>query len=138
MDDSIVLAAKMESLDKAVDFIVKGASKLKFSDKDISQIRLAAEEIVVNIINYAYPEKAGDMRISYRTEDNNTLVVEIVDSGIAFNPLSLPEPDVNAPLDKRKIGGLGVYLVKKIMDDVNYERKDGRNILVFTKTAKNS
>ncbi|OPX28954.1 MAG: hypothetical protein B1H08_04905 [Candidatus Omnitrophica bacterium 4484_171] len=138
MDDSIVLAAKMESLDKAVDFIVEGASKLKFSDKDISQIRLAAEEIVVNIINYAYPEKAGNMRISYRTEDNNTLVVEIVDSGIAFNPLSLPEPDVNVPLDKRKIGGLGVYLVKKIMDDVNYERKDGRNILVFTKTAKNS
>ena len=138
MDDSIVLAAKMESLGRAVDFIVEGASKLEFSDKDISQIRLAAEEIVVNIINYAYPEKAGDMQISYQIKDNNALVVEIIDSGIAFNPLSLPEPDINAPLDKRKIGGLGVYLVKKIMDDISYERKDGRNILIFTKTVKNS
>jgi len=138
MDNSIVLAAKMESLDKAVDFIIEGASRLKFSDKDISQIRLAAEEIVVNIINYAYPEKVGDIHISYRIQDTVTLVVEITDSGIAFNPLSLSEPDINTPLDKRKIGGLGVYLVKKIMDDVSYGRKDSRNILVFTKTIKNN
>lgn len=125
--------AKLEYLTQALVFITDRAKAIGFEDKTINQIKLASEEVLVNIINYAYPDKEGNIEISYILNDNKSLKIEIVDWGVAFDPLSLPEPDINAPLEDREIGGLGVYLVRNIMDEVNYKREEDRNILTFVK-----
>jgi len=95
-------------------------------------VDLALEELVSNVIRHAY--KDGDSnRICVRIDvgkDQIVLVVE--DSGPAFNPLDLPEPDLDKPVDERPIGGLGVFLVKKTVDRMEYERLDNRNVLRIT------
>jgi anti-sigma regulatory factor (Ser/Thr protein kinase) len=128
----ILLAAKIANLHAAMDFVVQAARQQGFDEDNINQIQLAFEEAVVNVINYAYPDKNGDMEISCLPKEKG-LQIEIVDSGIPFDPLSLPEPDLNAPIEKRKIGGLGVYMIRKIMNEVSYKRENGRNILIMVK-----
>ena len=98
------------------------------------QIDVAVEEIFVNIANYAYGSETGDAEISVDISgDPAEACIEFRDSGIAFNPLEKEEPDIALPAEKRKIGGLGIYMVKKSMDGVEYEYKDGQNILKIQK-----
>lgn len=96
-------------------------------------IHLVVEEIVVNIVNYAYPQDS---------EGEVTIIVELTpfelslsfsDSGIPFNPLQKPDPDTTLSAAERPIGGLGIYLVKQVMDTVTYNYQDGHNILTLTK-----
>jgi serine/threonine-protein kinase RsbW len=131
--ERIVLAAKIENLESMLEFITAQARTLGFDDKRINQIQLASEELLINIINYAYPDKNGEIEITCRPKQAKGLEVEIADSGIPFNPLTQPQPDINAPLEDRKIGGLGIHLVRNTMDGVNYKRQGGRNILTFIK-----
>ena len=98
-----------------------------------AQLNLALEEAVTNVISYAYPEGVdGTVDIEAITE-GGTLSFIISDSGKAFDPTSKEEVDVSAGLDERPIGGLGIHLIRQIMDSVSYERRDGRNILTITK-----
>jgi len=127
--------AKLEHLEAMLDFILSQARFMGFSEKKISQIQLAAEEVLVNVINYAYPDKRGDIEITLNTRDGVVLEVVVVDWGFAFNPLELPEPDLCAELEDRKIGGLGIYLLRKLMDEVSYKRENDRNILAFVRRA---
>ncbi|MFA5362647.1 MAG: ATP-binding protein [Candidatus Omnitrophota bacterium] len=129
----LVLPAILKNLDPLMAFITDAAGKMGFDDKKIFHIKLASEEILVNIINYAYPGGQGDIEIIVNSRGAEALVVAIADRGIAFDPLSLPEPDISAPLEKRTIGGLGVFLARKLMDEVTYRREEGRNILTFVK-----
>jgi anti-sigma regulatory factor (Ser/Thr protein kinase) len=127
------LAAKLENLESMLTFIRKEAEGLGFDSKKLNQIQLAAEEVLVNVINYAYPDKDGNIEITLIPKDTRGLEVEVVDWGFAFDPLSMPDPDICANLEKRKIGGLGIYLVRKLMDEVNYQRQGECNILTFIK-----
>ena len=129
----IQLAAKLENLEPMLAFIEQGAKKLGFDAQKLNGMRLTSEEVLVNIINYAYPDKQGNIEITYEVKEDMRFVVEIIDWGIPFDPLSLPKPDVEAPLEKRKVGGLGIYLIRTIMDEVNYRRDQDRNILTLTK-----
>ena len=129
----IVLPAKIENLDSMLGFIISTARASGFDDKKINQIQLASEELLVNVINYAYPDRDGEVEITCEFKQGKGLEVEIADSGIPFNPLSRPEPDTKTPIEKRKIGGLGIHLVRNTMDEVNYKRQEGRNILSFVK-----
>ena len=129
----LVLPAVLKNLNPLMAFITDAAKNMGFDDKKIFHIKLASEEILVNIINYAYSKGPGDIEISFKSRGEDALVVEIADRGIAFDPLSLPEPDIHAPMEKRTIGGLGVFLVRKLMDEVAYRREEGRNILTFVK-----
>jgi anti-sigma regulatory factor (Ser/Thr protein kinase) len=133
---NLVLPAKLENLEAMLKFIVDQAKVLGFDEKKIFQIQLAAEEALVNVINYAYPGKNGEIKISLMPKTNEALEIEIADRGIPFDPLSLPEPDICTPLEERKIGGLGVFLFRKIMDEVRYKRRDGQNILSLVKKLK--
>jgi serine/threonine-protein kinase RsbW len=130
-----VFAAVLENLEPMLDFITQEAKRLNFDGKKLSQIRLASEEALVNVINYAYPDKGGNIEITCDIEDNQRLVVVIIDWGISFNPLNMPEPDIKSPVEKRQIGGLGIYLVRSIMDEVNYRREGNQNILTFVKNC---
>ena len=125
----------MDNLEKGIDFILAGIDDAGIDKKMLFQLRLACEEVIVNIINYAYPDSKGSMEISYDINDNE-LVIVISDSGVPFNPIKKEEPDLNIPLEERKIGGLGIFLVRNIMDQVEYQRDNGRNILTMRKTLK--
>lgn len=100
--------------------------------KAMVQITIAVEEIFVNIAHYAYPEGGGTMTFKIET-DISSAKLTFIDSGVEFDPLSKPDPDVTLSADERPIGGLGIFMVKKSMDDVRYEHVDGKNILTICK-----
>lgn len=128
----IILPAKMENLGKLLDFVRENATKSGLTKKDATQIIVAAEEGIINIINYAYP--GGDGEVSVICEDTgDKFAIILEDQGIPFDPLSLPEPDVELPIEDRTIGGLGIFMIKNIMDNVIYEREDDWNIFTLIK-----
>lgn len=100
--------------------------------KLIMQISMCFEEAFINIASYAYDHKDGTAKCIVSYEDG-LVTLELRDKGKPFDPLAKPDPDVTQKPEDRKIGGLGIYLVKQLMDKVTYERKNGENILKFTK-----
>ncbi|HNQ51044.1 MAG TPA: SpoIIE family protein phosphatase [Candidatus Omnitrophota bacterium] len=130
--ERLVLPAKLENLETMFAFIREGAARQGFVKEHIDKIQLACEEALVNVINYAYPGGTGDLEITY-LNSNSYLEITVIDSGVPFDPLSLPEPDIHKPIEERQIGGLGVFMMKKIMDDVSYKRDNDRNILTLVK-----
>jgi len=131
--EKLLLPAKLENLELLMSFIKNSAEKQGFSLKNINEIQIATEEPIVNIISYAYPDKNGNIEITCSGRKGKGLVIEIVDWGVPFDPMSMPEPDIDAPMDDRKIGGLGIYIMRKLMDEVNYERMENQNILTLVK-----
>ena len=100
------------------------------------QLRLAVEEAVVNVINYAYPDDTeGDVTVKMMS-DGETLQCQIIDSGIPFDPTTKEKADITLSAAERQVGGLGILLVRELMDSINYERNDGNNILTLTKKIK--
>jgi anti-sigma regulatory factor (Ser/Thr protein kinase) len=123
----IIVKADINELTEVQSFIQKEIASAGATKSAINQVLLAAEEIFVNICNYAY-ENAGEAEIS--VEKNETaVVVTFSDGGVPYNPLSAADPDITLPADKRKIGGLGIFMTRKLTDGVEYEHKDGKNIL---------
>jgi serine/threonine-protein kinase RsbW len=126
----IKLPARIEHLERSVQFVSGYAREQGFTDKRITEIELATEEALVNIFNYAYPENIGEVELTCKMDDNR-FIIEIVDTGIPFNIESVSEPDLTADISDRKIGGLGVFLIRKMVDEVRYRREDDKNILTF-------
>ena len=127
----IRLPATLENLGKFLNFISRLAEQNGFSVSVVREIELAAEEALINIIHYAYPERAGEVEISCRKDDDSRLIMEIVDNGIPFDPLSLSEPDLTANASDRKIGGLGVIFIREMADGVLYRRDGDTNVLTL-------
>ena len=127
--------AELDHLEKMLEFISEFILQLGAGENDILKVRLAAEEVLVNIIHYAYPEGSGDIRISCSAvqEGPPGIRIEIRDTGIPFNILDRQDPDVTLPMEQREIGGLGIFLTRKIMDEVNYARADDENVLMLVK-----
>jgi anti-sigma regulatory factor (Ser/Thr protein kinase) len=130
---TIILPANLDSLYKSMDFVSSCAREQGFNSKRVSEIELAMEEILVNIFNYAYKESGrdGTVEITCKLADKQSFVIEIADSGVPFNILSVREPDTSAQIDERPIGGLGVFFVKQLMDDIQYRREAEKNILTL-------
>jgi serine/threonine-protein kinase RsbW len=126
---SIQLPAKIENMELLVQFISDIARKLGFSGKRLKEIELATEEAIVNIINYAYPDHSGDIKVTCAQDTSNAFVITIEDTGIAFDISSLKDPDISAGISDREVGGLGVFLIRKLMDKVRYHRKHKKNVL---------
>lgn len=121
------LAAVAEEIDKI-------AHKWKIPQPTAMNINLAVEEAVSNIIYYAFNDKVRhEIGISFSLE-NNRLTISIIDDGLPFNPLEKDHPDITLTAEDRPVGGLGIYLILNIMDEVTYERLDNRNILTLHKT----
>ncbi len=128
------LPAKLENLDSWMRAVSDCARGQGFDPDRISEMELALEEALVNICSYSYPEEPGEAEIICKADDHN-LVVEVIDSGIPFDMTELPDPDTTADVSERRIGGLGIFLVKKMANEVHYHREGNRNILnlVFRK-----
>ena len=115
------------------DFVKSVGEELKLSENDTQNLKLAIEEAVVNVINYAYPiGESGYINIE-ATATASAIRFKIIDQGVAFAPTDAPDVDTSLTAEERQIGGLGIFLVRQLMDTINYERIDGRNILTLTK-----
>lgn len=101
--------------------------------KALFDLNLALDELVTNIISYGYEDDERHEILVRLRRDGDMVHMHIEDDGIPFNPLDMPEPNVDAPMEERKIGGLGIHLVKRLMTSVEYERCQGKNILRITK-----
>ena len=98
------------------------------------QINVAIDELLANIASYAYSTGTGEVTVRFEFEaDSRTVAITFIDSGIPYDPLAKPDPDVTLGVEKRDVGGLGIFLVKKTMDDMTYARQDGRNMLTIRK-----
>jgi len=133
--NKIIVDAKLENLDKVIDYtrdtlVANGCLK-----NLLTPIELAIEELFVNICNYAYVNNNGPFEIVINVENDIARMV-ISDKGLEFNPLEKKDPDITLNADEREVGGLGIFLVKKTMDSVNYSYTRGMNILVLTKKIK--
>ena len=102
--------------------------------KQQMQIDIAAEEIFVNIAHYAYTPGTGEATICVELyQDPSAIEITFIDQGVPYDPLAKPDPDVTLSAKERKIGGLGIFMVKKSMDEVRYEYLDGCNVLTIKK-----
>lgn len=99
---------------------------------DVFKLNLALEEAVVNVMNYAYPGQTGMPIVLTMEKTGNTLIFSLVDSGVPFDPTSTEEPDLTLSADERPIGGLGIFLVREMMSDINYRYENSQNILTMT------
>jgi serine/threonine-protein kinase RsbW len=121
MMSKTVFEANFENLDEIREFVGEAARQVGFSDKEVYSIQLAADEASSNIIEHAYAGfTGGTLEIDLSTSENELKIV-MRDRGKPFDPSSVPEPNVKADLSERKIGGLGMYLMRKLMDEVFYE-----------------
>jgi len=127
---SIKLPAKLDNLYRFMDVVSRCAKEQGFTQKRINEIELAMEEALVNIFNYAYQDNTGDVEVICSL-NNDLFIVDIIDSGIPFNVLSHKDPDLTSDISEREIGGLGVFLMKKLTDDIQYRRENEKNILRF-------
>ena len=100
--------------------------------KAAMQLTVALEEIYVNVAHYAYPNPPGQLDLGLDYSDN-TVTMQFIDSGTPFDPLAKEDPDISLSVEERRIGGLGIFMVKKTMDNVSYEHKDGKNMLTLVK-----
>ncbi len=122
----------MENLSNLMGFVKDLLTKNGFQEQRAQEIEMAAEEVLVNIIRYAYSEGSpGDVEVRGRAMSEDEFMLEFEDGGVPFDPTSLPPPDVNLPLSRREPGGLGFFLVRKMVNEVRYRREKNRNILTF-------
>ena len=124
--------ASVEALQSVLGFVEEELEKLECPLKTVMQITVCVEEIFVNIAHYAYSGNAGKMKLAVFPEEGG-ISLRFSDSGKPFNPLLKTDPDISLSADERQIGGLGIFMVKKTMDDVQYKYEDGQNILTIKK-----
>ena len=115
--------------------ILQSPELLSCSEEVFFALRLACEEVVVNIASYAYPDDVEGF-IDIDIQKTDRIILRFEDGGVPFNPLNYEEPDITLPWEERRIGGLGIYLVMKKMDAVRYEYANNRNILTIEKICE--
>ncbi len=128
----IHLDAKVENLDKVLAFIEGTLEAAECPVKLVIQTAIAAEEVFVNIAQYAYGGNCGPCSVGAEIKDG-TLIIQFDDKGLQYDPLEKMDPDTNLGAEDRNIGGLGIFMVKKFMDSVEYRREDGINRLTLCK-----
>ena len=131
---SLTMDATTENLYQALGFVDEQLEQMECSPAVQMRIDLVVEELFVNVAHYAYAPETGSVTISIETEGNSkAVVISMEDSGVPYDPLAKEDPDVTLAAQDRQIGGLGIFMIKKNVDDIHYERKDGKNILTFKK-----
>jgi len=127
----ITVKAKIDSLVDVMDFVNTELELHNFPASAQDDLNLVVDEIFANITHYAYDTDDGFAEVSISVGE--TAVLRFEDTGKPYNPLDREEPDLDVPIEEREIGGLGIHFVKSVMDKVEYEYKDGKNILTVTK-----
>ena len=132
-----VIANKRSEIPRLAEIVQRFGRDNHLSDDDIMRIRLVLDEVVVNIVAHGY-EEAGDVdhqdiNVHLSLDDRDVLTVRVTDNAREYDPRTAPAPRFDLPVEERRKGGLGVHIVKAIMDTIDYRRVDGRNVLTLTK-----
>ena len=132
--NEFVIEATRENLPKVISFVNEHLEAADCNMRTQVQIDIAVEELFINIASYAYDPEIGTAVVQVTVTDE-PLSVEItfIDNGRQYDPLAKEDPDITLPINKRKKGGLGIFMVKNSMDDIHYEYADGKNILTIKK-----
>ena len=129
----IELEASINNLAKATEFVTEQLEGIMCNMGTQMQIELAVDEIFTNICMYAYEPGTGNATIQVDVDTPGVVKLTFIDSGMPYDPLAKEDPDITLPASKRQIGGLGIFMAKKLMDDIEYEYLDGKNILRMKK-----
>ena len=130
----LTVEAAIENIEKVTDFVNSELDELGCPLKAQMQIDVAIDELFGNIARYAYSPDTGNATVRFDAEENPLrAVITFIDSGKPFNPLDSAEPDTTLSAEERQVGGLGIFIVKKTMDDISYRYCDGQNILTIRK-----
>ncbi|MBR4503200.1 MAG: ATP-binding protein [Clostridia bacterium] len=130
----ITVNASLNEIRTATDFINRQLTEAGCDEWFRIQIDVAIDEILSNIARFAYHQKAGNATVRFETEnDPRNIVLTFIDRGTPYDPLTAAIPDISLPAKDRSIGGLGMFMVRKIMDDISYSYQDGQNILTVRK-----
>ena len=126
--------ADVNELQRVLNFVEGCVQEIDCSPKALMQINVAVEEIFVNIAHYAYSGKIGEAVIEVEIDDEpKTVTITFIDRGVKYDPLAKPDPDVTLSVKDRQIGGLGIFMTKKFMDELSYEYRDGQNVFAMKK-----
>ena len=129
---TITLPARIDSLPRVLALVVECATAAGFPPQRVMEIELAVEEALANICLYAYPTSGGEVEVRCMQDETRRFSVELIDSGIPFDILARPAPDFMMDVAQRQIGGLGIPLIRALMDNATYQREGARNILRLT------
>ncbi len=130
----LTIDARVENIGTVTDFVNAELEAMDCPMKAQMQIDVAIDELFGNISNYAYNPEVGPATVRVEVlESPLSVVITFIDGGVPYDPLKKADPNVSLSAEEREIGGLGIFLVKKTMDDISYEYKDGKNILKIKK-----
>lgn len=133
MEKSIILANDISEITRLYEFIEEIGNDFSLSPDIVFNLNLVLEEAVVNVINYAYPKEEHQYIYLSATMKDGSIVLVLTDTGKEFDPTTAPEADITLSADERQIGGLGIFLIRQIMNEVRYERIEGKNVLTLEK-----
>ena len=134
MMKELTVDAAIENIPAVTAFVEEQLEQYNCPTKAQMQIDIAIDELFSNIAQYAYTPKTGKATVRVEvTENPMAVVISFIDNGIPYDPLAKADPNVSLPADERQIGGLGIFMVKKSMDEINYEYKNGQNVLTIKK-----
>lgn len=131
----IVIDAVIENLTSVLNFLDTEMEEKNINAEIQNNVKIAADEIFINIASYAYAPSTGSVCIRVEII-NKEIIIEFEDSGVKYNPLEKEDPDITSPAIEREIGGLGIFMAKKIMDTVEYQYKNNKNILKMKKRVQ--
>ena len=133
----LTVEAKTTNIEAVTDFVNEQLEALDCPMKAQMQIDIAIDELFGNIAHYAYNSEIGKATVRVEViEDPLAVVITFIDNGVPYDPIAKADPDITLSAEEREIGGLGIYMVKKSMDDITYEYKDGQNILAIKKNLQ--
>jgi anti-sigma regulatory factor (Ser/Thr protein kinase) len=131
---SLTLVNQLSEVAKLSSFVEAFGVAEGLAPEVVYSLNLALDEVVTNVIRYAHEDDGREHPIVVRLAlERDVVTAEVEDDGRAFNPLEAPAPDLDGSLDERRIGGLGIFLVRSVMNSVEYRREDGRNVLIMKK-----
>ena len=134
MMKELTVDAAIENIPAVTSFVEEQLEQVGCPMKAMMQINIAIDELFGNIAQYAYTPKTGKATVRVEvTENPMAVVITFIDNGVPYDPLAKADPNVSLPANERQIGGLGIFMVKKSMDEINYEYKNGQNILTIKK-----
>lgn len=133
MEKLLIIRNNLSEISRLAVFVQEIAEELSLKPDVVYELNLVLEEAVSNVINYAYPDSAESEIFLSAVNDGARLVFTLIDSGLPFDPTNFPDADVTLSVKDRQIGGLGIFLIRKIMDDMQYKRVEGKNILTLVK-----
>jgi sigma-B regulation protein RsbU (phosphoserine phosphatase) len=131
--EELLIRATIDAIEKVAIFLETTLENAGVPMMEAARIQLAVEEAVTNVVNHGYQGETGDVSVKCLINDFK-IEITITDSGVAFDPTKIPPPDISADIENRKIGGLGVHLIRSVMDEVSYQRLDNKNHLTMIKS----